>query len=79
MDSIIYLNKENFNNNYAISQMTKNSVIVVDKHSEVEKHIFIHRRVLNKILMSEESMPCAIVDREYRGRVVKWMATFFTI
>ena len=77
MDNIIFLDKDIFNNKYDIIGMSKNSIIIKDKSTD--EVIMVHRRILNKVLSSETTIPCMRVEREFQGTKSIWLATFFSI
>ena len=77
MENIIFLDRDIFNNKYDIIGMSKNSIIKKDKSTN--EVIKVHRRILNKVLSSETTIPCMKMEREFLGTKSIWLATFFSI
>lgn len=77
MDNIIFLDKDIFNNKYDITGMNKNSIVIKDKSTN--EIIMVHRRIINRILSSETTIPCMKMEREFQGTKSTWLATFFSI
>ena len=76
MIDLIFLDKDIFNNEYLITGMANNSLILTDKQSS--EQVLVHRRVLNAILKAKEPIPCTVLKRMYLGREDKWLATLFS-
>lgn len=74
---VFELNKHSFNRKFNVIGMTNNSIILQDRRTNEE--FLCHRKVLNTICKSDKDLPCAIVEREYRGQNNKWLATMFTL
>ena len=69
------MNKVNLNL-FEIKKMNKNSLLLENKATGV--HTLIHRRIFNMAMMNPE-LPLFLVNREWQGHSMLWIATLSTL
>lgn len=78
ISDVSFLNKDTFEENFSIQKVSKNSLVLKCKKNQSIIHA--HRKVVNKILNSEELLPCVIesILLPLNGVPQLWLATVFT-
>ena len=76
VNQVVYLDKVDFNNTFKLELISVKSLILKTSRGDIIK---AHKKVVNKILQSEEPIPCALEYVQLRGKEPElWLATVFT-